>query len=121
MNAMQAYRDARRAREQEEQAMFDALRKHGAPELLGSTAIETDEYEDAGKIQYTVAAPLAFPQESLKAWLREQMDTRCQHSYDCCGHVYGSVLTHTLQFLRRTDESPRRSLYTVRYSWHRNV
>lgn len=75
---------------------------------------ECDEDGDSIGILLTLAVPARASIPDLKAQLRKDYDTFCQHDYDCCGHMYYSIY----------DPSMRRNKsgeYRVVLSGSRNV
>ena len=70
---------------------------------------ERDDDGDSIAILLTIATPAKVNVPDLKAQLKEDYDTHCCHSYDCCGRMYYSIYTASM---RRNKSGEYRVLLT---------
>jgi hypothetical protein len=119
---LRAAKERREREQREENEMFDAIRQHGSPRCVGSEEIERDDrYGESGVTKLVVEAPYGISRDILNRWAAENYNSRCCHSYDCCGNIYGSIYGNKTRFLRRTDGAPRKNLWALEWHWHQNV
>lgn len=107
--------------------LFNKWRNEGANE---NTIGELDRYDvsvdtkegESGTAVIVFTLPLSATKEEAVAFARDRYNSHCQHEHDCCGHVYGNVLSNTINKPPRMQQRPEWvGTWTIVYSWHRNI
>jgi hypothetical protein len=57
--------------------------------VLNWTPAKWDDNGETYTRQITVKVPRGATIQDLREWARDNFYTYCQHSYDCCGGMYG--------------------------------
>ena len=123
---MPTYREYEAQKQTLLNSLFDKWRDEGANE---NTIGELDRYDvrvdteeaESGTAVIVFTLPLSATKDEAVAFARDRYNSRCQHSYDCCGHIYGNVRSGTVNKPPRMQQQPGVGTWTILYSWHRNI
>jgi hypothetical protein len=64
---------------------------------------EGDQYDNAYLVNLVIKVPAGWDRNRVNAYAAAMYNTRCHHTYDCCGHFYGFVYRRRTVHLKRRE------------------
>lgn len=111
------------ARERRNQ-LREMMAEGSSMKIFSQVAIDIDtDHGEYGRDLLFYQLPEKTKRAQAIAYIPFIQNSHCQHPYDCCGGIYGSVDTSTLKRVgfKRDHLGNRVSVWAIEYHWHRNV